>query len=266
MRAISLLYHDVIKKGEFDSSGFPGLTAAKGKLEITEFESHLTAIAKVIKNKPALVLDFLSKERNEFPLFLTFDDGGSSAYTYIANMLENFGWLGHFFITANYVDTPSFVSANQIRALRAKGHIIGSHSCSHPTRMSYCSWQGLVEEWEKSIEILSDILGEQVIVASVPGGYYLKKVAETASFAGIKALFTSEPTTRCQQVHECLVLGRFSLRRGSPSEVAAGLASGEINLRLRQFLFWNSKKIAKYFGGRTYLKIRKFLLEHSRTS
>ncbi len=26
-----------------------------------------------------------------------------------------------------------------IRALRDRGHFIGSHSCSHPTRMSACS-------------------------------------------------------------------------------------------------------------------------------
>src|SRR5262245_47304812 len=52
----------------------------------------------------------------------------------------------------------------------------------------------------KSRELLRDILGESVTVASVPGGYYGRAVAETAAEAGIRVLFNSEPTTRTQTV------------------------------------------------------------------
>ena len=44
MRAISLLYHDVVLHGEFAASGFPGADAAVYKLELADFEQHIEAI------------------------------------------------------------------------------------------------------------------------------------------------------------------------------------------------------------------------------
>ncbi len=260
MRAISILYHDVISNGDYDASGFPGPGAAPYKLEREEFERHLRAIAEAISHKPITVFDLLEKPGTRFPLLLTFDDGGASAYPCTAELLGNWGWPGHFFVTAGYVGTPTFLAKDQIRALRNSGHVIGSHSRSHPQRMSACSRQQLVEEWETSVRFLSDILGEQVIVASVPGGYYSKKVAEAASTVGIKVLFTSEPTTRAYHVHGCLVLGRYSIWRGMGPEVAAGFASGRLTPRLKQLLFWNAKKMAKSMSGENYLRLRKLLL------
>jgi len=75
--------------------------------------------------------------------------------------------------------------AEQIRDLHQRGHIIGSHSCSHPKRMSFCSRAELLQEWGRSCEILAGILGAPVTVASVPGGFYSRAVAEAAAEAGI---------------------------------------------------------------------------------
>ncbi len=257
MRAISLMYHDVVNEGQFDSSGFPGPEAATYKLEREDFERHLQAIAGVIEGQPAKVSALLGGAERQFPFLLTFDDGGVSAYTCIAHMLESLGWYGHFFITANHIGTPSFLSHDQIRALRHRGHVIGSHACSHPDRMSHCSGEELVEEWGTSVKILSSILGERVSVGSLPGGYYSKKVAEAASAAGIKALFTSEPTTRGHYVDGCLVLGRYTVRRWTSPEIAAGLAAGQLSPRLKQSLFWNLKKLAKSLGGEFYGKMSR---------
>jgi len=41
VKAIPLMYHDVVNKGDFDSSGFPGMDAATYKLGVEEFEKHL---------------------------------------------------------------------------------------------------------------------------------------------------------------------------------------------------------------------------------
>ena len=84
-----------------------------------------------------------------------------------------------------------------------------------------------MEEWRNSRRTLSDILGEDVTVASVPGGYYSNTVALAASAAGIRVLFTSEPTTRCYFVDDCLVIGRYCLRTGTPPATAARLACGD---------------------------------------
>lgn len=256
MKAISLLYHDVVNKGEFDSSGFPGKYAASYKLERDDFEGHLKAIAKAIKSKPINALDLLEGTKIDYPLLLTFDDGGSSAYTYTAEILESFGWYGHFLIPVNYIGTSSFVNKDQILALRQREHLIGTHSYSHPENISCFNRSELLEEWGNSVEILSDILGEQVSIASVPRGYYSKKVAEAASFVGIKVLFTSEPITRCNYVENCLVLGRYAMRTWTSPEIAARLSTNQINPRLKQFIFWNFKKIAKSLGRKLNLKRR----------
>ncbi len=260
MRATSILYHDVINPGAFDSSGFTGAGAARYKLDRGEFERHLEAIATAIADKPGNVLDLLEQPRFQWPFLLTFDDGGVSVSTCILDIIAKFDWQAHFFVTTNYIGSPGFLSREQIRAARNAGHVIGSHSCSHPERMSSLGLEQLVREWGTSRKLLSDILGEDVCVASVPGGHYSRKVAEAASFAGIRALFTSEPTVKCHFVGECLVLGRYTIWRGMSPELAAGLASERLTPRLKQLLFWKLKKVVKLVGGPGYTKMRNFLL------
>src|SRR5262249_23924245 len=99
MRAVSLLYHDVVPPGDFECSGFPGGDAAIYKLELSEFEKHLTAIHNVI-DRPATISDFARS--NGPPTLLTFDDGGSSARTCIVDLLDALGWRAHFFVTTNW--------------------------------------------------------------------------------------------------------------------------------------------------------------------
>jgi hypothetical protein len=122
------------------------------------------------------------------------------------------------------------------------------------------------EEWTKSVLILSDMLGEQVDVASVPGGYYSSVVARTASASGIRTLFTSEPTSRLHETDGCVVIGRYSVVRGMSPSVIAALASGRVSPRLQQALLWNAKKAAKFIGGESYLKLRRFIIARGRQS
>lgn len=268
MHAISLLYHDVIDGNHFVTSGFSIPGANRYKINVSEFKEHLFYISRTIVQKPAVVTDFIEfKARPELdrsaPSFLlTFDDGGKSA-TIIADLLDEYGWKAHFLITASLIGTPGFLSTREICGLRAKGHIIGSHSWSHPARMSACSSKNLYAEWAQSVQLLSDILGEEVKVASVPGGYYSRRVAEVAAEAGIRALFTSEPERTCRHVCGCLVLGRYGMRQGMSPANVAGLASGQLSPRFRQFLFWNLKKIPKTIGGNAWLRMRERLTEEA---
>jgi peptidoglycan/xylan/chitin deacetylase (PgdA/CDA1 family) len=260
MKAACLLYHDVVNGADWDSSGFTGPGTAKYKLSRAEFEAHLAAIAKV-RNTPARIAHDLANARGEtLPFLLTFDDGGESAATRIAGLLENHGWRGHFFVTAGKIGTKGFLNSEQIRGLRKAGHVIGSHSFSHPTRMSHCSKEELNDEWARSVKMLSEILGEPVDTASVPGGYYSSRVGETAADAGIHVLFNSEPTTAVHDLSGCLIVGRYNIFRGMPPGVSADLVSAHSKARSRQWLYWNFKKIAKKVAGRPYLAARQLLL------
>jgi peptidoglycan/xylan/chitin deacetylase (PgdA/CDA1 family) len=260
MRCASLLYHDVVAGTDWDSSGFSGPGTARYKLNREEFDRHLSAIASVRSTAPKLATEISQCTEDALPFLLTFDDGGESAYTCILELLEQYGWKGHFFITAGRIGTKNFLNVEQIRELRKRGHLIGSHSFSHPKRMANCTLQQLNKEWTESLGILSDILGEAVQAASVPGGYYSKRVAETAAAAGIRTLFNSEPQTKVHQVHGCDVVGRFNIFRGMPPALSADLVSPRSSARSKQWLYWNFKKMLKLVGGSYWIAARERLL------
>ena len=245
----ALMYHDVVAAGEEDASGFPGRDAALYKVTPDTFAAHLDAIA----DRPA--------PRVRPAPVITFDDGGRSAME-AATMLETHGWRGHFFVTANYIGTRGFLSEDEIRELARRGHVIGSHSCSHPLRMGHCFWTQLVDEWSRSRAMLGDILGSEVTVASVPGGDFAPQVAEAAATAGLTRLFTSEPSTGSRQAFGVTLIGRFAIQRWTTARTAAALAAGDWLPRTQQAIVWNAKKMTKRLGGERYLQLRKLLLGH----
>ena len=258
MHTIALLYHDVVPENQLELSGFQGADADIYKLSCDEFRLHLEEIARA-DVRPTTVLKPTSDEKPR--LFLTFDDGGESAASHIAEMLEQFGWRGHFFVTTDRIGTPGFLSESQIVDLYRRSHVIGSHSCSHPARMSRCSSEQLSKEWQESIQRLADILGAPVTTASVPGGYYSRQVAAAAANAGIRSLFTSEPVTTLQVVEGCTIIGRFGVQQGVSSDWVASVIRGRIAPRFQRYLFWNAKKLLKSLGGEAWLRMRRRLLE-----
>ena len=255
MHALSLEYHDVVD-GNPDASGFPGRSPASYKLTAPLFEQHLDAIAQQARRPPTRAVDWLAGAAAGRPLFLTFDDGGIGAYTSAASALERRGWRGHFFMTAGQIDAPTFLSRERMRELRDRGHIIGSHSFSHPTRMGALGRAALDDEWRRSVDIISDILAEPVLTASVPGGFYTRPVAEAAAKVGLKVLFTSAPTTRCDVVDGCRVLGRYTVRQWTSAESAGALGAGRWKPRASQWALYSFLNLARTVGGDHYTRLR----------
>src|SRR5262245_54918033 len=124
----ALMYHDVVPAGAEDASGFRGRDAALYKVTPELFEHHLCAIERSRPAPPAAPALPASPA-----LSITFDDGGASAMV-AAEALERHGFIGHIFVTTNYIGTAGFLSEFEIRDLNRRGHLIGSHSCSHPLR------------------------------------------------------------------------------------------------------------------------------------
>jgi peptidoglycan/xylan/chitin deacetylase (PgdA/CDA1 family) len=259
VKAISLGYHDVIDASPRRPME-AGRVAMRYKLDRRDFCNHLWSIGLQAAAVNVQTIDGYRTWRGERPVFLTVDDGAVSGYTRVADELELHNWRGHFFVTTDWIGRPGFLNRWQIRELRARGHVIGSHSCSHPERMSQLSWRELVQEWSQSCEVLSDILGQRVRVASVPGGFFSRKVAEAAAAASIEVLFTSEPKVRASVAGGCLVLGRYSVQRHTPSGVSGAIAAGARWPRWRQTFSWEAKKVVKAVTGDSYLTIRRFLV------
>jgi hypothetical protein len=103
-------------------------------------------------------------------------------------------------------------------------------------------------------------LGEPVVTASVPGGYYSQKVGRAAAIAGVETLFTSEPTMHIDLVEGCVVKGRFMIQRNTSARTASALARGALLPQVQQLVWWNSKKVLKAAGGRAWLRFRKRVL------
>jgi peptidoglycan/xylan/chitin deacetylase (PgdA/CDA1 family) len=249
----TLMYHDIAPRAEREDVGFPGSLAARYKLEPDHFAAHLNAIAAA--GPQIVTLESASAgPTGHSPVLLTFDDGGSSAPD-AARALEARGWRGQFFITTARIGTPGFLTADEVVALAASGHVIGSHSHTHPTYMGKLDAEELLREWTTSRGILAEILGEPPRTASVPGGYLSPEVVASASRAGYELLFTSEPTAKVSR-GTITVRGRYTIWANTPAHVAAAYARGDRLACSRLWLEWNTKKLAKRASPSVYQALR----------
>ncbi len=259
MQLTSIMYHDIVDDGEQASSGFTGSHADIYKLNVATFEEHLKLLAA--SDTRSCLINAVDEISADNCVAITFDDGGESAFTHAADLLEEHGFRGHFFVATDFIDTPTFLKKHQIRELATRGHVIGSHSASHPTRMSNCTADEMRTEWRRSVETLSEIIGEPVTTASVPGGYFSRRVAETAAECGIRFLFNSEPVTKVYEIDGCKIFGRYTIKQNTTTAAFAKIVRGNVMDKFQQYAFWNSKKIAKKIGGRIYVSATRKLLE-----
>jgi peptidoglycan/xylan/chitin deacetylase (PgdA/CDA1 family) len=258
MRAFGLIYHDVVDR-DAEASGRSGVGPDLYKITWERFVEQLDRIEEKVGMLPAVADDLLAGRGAAPSWALTFDDGGASALPVGEELLRR-SWRGHFFITSGSIGHPGFVDADAIRELDRMGHIVGSHSMTHPDRMASLPADKLLREWSQSVDILAQVLGKDVLTASVPGGYYRKSVAVAAAQAGVTTLFTSEPVRSAHLVDGCLVVGRYSIRRDTSADDAARAVAGETASWLPAYVGWNARKFAKQLAGKRYEPVRRKLL------
>jgi len=210
-------YHEVTD--DPTTSGFQRPAALPFKHTRRAFAAHLDRIAAG-PLVPTLVenVDFTRPGRH---LLLTFDDGGKSAVC-AADELSRRGWRGHFFIVTSLIGARTFLEANEIKYIRSCGHVVGSHSHTHPDIFRDLTMDQMVEQWRVSCDILAELLNEPCRVASLPGGDLSPVALRSAAAAGLTHLFTSEPWLVPKRVDGCWILGRFGPKvHTSPARLAA---------------------------------------------
>ncbi|MBV8987168.1 MAG: polysaccharide deacetylase family protein, partial [Solirubrobacterales bacterium] len=188
------------------------------KLTPERFKAHLEALAAAGQWFGAANLGSRA--------LLTFDDGGASSL-WIAGELERYGWRGAFFIVTSRIGTAGFLDASGVRELAERGHLVGSHSHTHPAYMARLNGSALAQEWSLSRSALSDLLGSPPRTGAVPGGSVSSTVIEQAARAGYEALFTSTPRARINRRYGMPVLGRYTVWADDPPELAVALVKGE---------------------------------------
>ena len=244
-RVVTLLYHEVVD--DPSESGFqtPGALVYKHKTDY--FLQNLDVVVRSgVRISTVKDIDFNSGGRY---VMLTFDDGGKSAMR-VAAELEERGWRGHFFITTNMIGSPRFCSADDVRDLHRRGHVIGSHSHTHPAVFRRLTEEEMLREWRTSCEALSAILQEPITTASVPGGDMNRVTAATAARAGIKYLFTSEPTVRPWRQGGVVCIGRMCPKRDTSLQTI----DDYVHFRglLKPLLIRRCKQIVKRLLGPIY--------------
>jgi peptidoglycan/xylan/chitin deacetylase (PgdA/CDA1 family) len=65
------------------------------------------------------------------PIMLTFDDSHEEHYSVVAPELEKYGFKGVFFIMTIPLGKPHYMTADEVKSLSDRGHVIGCHTWDH---------------------------------------------------------------------------------------------------------------------------------------
>ena len=121
---------------------------------------------------------------------ITFDDGCETDLIFAAPLLAAAGFGATFFVVSGWVGRSGFLTAAQLRELRAMGFEIGAHSRSH-AYLSDLPPKAVREEIAGSKTDLEQYIGEPVDHFSCPGGRWNPAVAAIAREAGFRSVSTS---------------------------------------------------------------------------
>lgn len=257
MEAVSLLFHDVFVRDRSES-GFNSPAANRYKLSVAEFEEQISGLAHPRAHRRSTDPGELWRD-GKTDGCLTFDDGGVSFYTIVADKLDARGLRAYCFVTTDYIGRRGFLDATQIRELDARGHVIGTHSASHPARFSALSRAEMCHELVESRQRLEDVLGRAVTSGSVPGGYFSRDVGRAAAASGLRLLFNSEPVRSARAVDGCVIAGRFTIRAGAPSDLTSRLVGAAPWARSKEWAAWNAKGLVKPLLGSSYPRVAEWI-------
>lgn len=198
------------------------------------------------------------------PVTPTFDDGFASSLEIAAPALEQRGLAGVFFVITSDIGSKRCLSADGIRELRSRGHVVGSHTHNHPREpyLKDLPDARVLDEWRRSKAVLEDVLGEEVAAASLPYGFYTQRVGELAAEAGYRSLYTSAPVLDARQLGTLVVHGRFGVITDTAPHRIAALCSLDPWAIRREQAVWHAQRTVKRALGPAYLRLRRALLAY----
>lgn len=124
------------------------------------------------------------------PIILTFDDGYEDAYTTAFPALQKEGMKAVFYIVSQFVNTPAYVTTEQVKDLDKAGMEIGSHTINHADLSKQTETQQL-RQLTESKQFLEQLIGKPVTAFCYPSGKY----NETTLALDKKVGYTSATTT-----------------------------------------------------------------------
>ncbi len=206
------MYHDLCEGAATDryTASLPQLTLHLGFLR----EAGFTVCGLEEAQKPL--------PRGTHRAVLTFDDGLVRQCDLGLRVLVEHGYTATFFVTTSLVDTPGYMTWNQLRGMRTAGMTIGSHGHRHVDHTSMSARQ-VEEELRRSKGILEEKLIVPANAFSAPFGFVNRTVASVARQAGFKFVCSSLPWP----VHPAMTtIPRIVVYKDTTLSDFAGLACG----------------------------------------
>jgi peptidoglycan/xylan/chitin deacetylase (PgdA/CDA1 family) len=180
---------------------------------------------------------------------ITFDDANIGQYENAFPALVARGMTATFYVTTEWIGTPGFCTWDHLRAMKAAGMSIQSHTCSHPF-LSELSEGNLLIELQESKREIDRELGQDTTEIAFPGGdpprRSLRYVIGAAGYrygVGTRwGMNRDTQTFRHQFVRRCTVRGELTpdvaerYVRADPWMAASWIAKEATLRRLRSTL------------------------------
>ena len=177
-----LMYHSISDHGDHFSTIPP-----------EAFKKQMMYFAK--KKYPMISLvELVRRLRAGEPLggsvALTFDDGYRDNYATVFPLLQRYGIPATIFVTTNFIGTPGYCSAEELREMHVSGLInIESHTLTH-SKLANLSRADVARELRESRRVLESILGATSMIFSYPYGDFSKETVSVVREVGFMGAVT----------------------------------------------------------------------------
>lgn len=161
---------------------------------------------------PDQLYDYLTKGAKlpSRPIMITFDDSHAEHYSVAMPELEKYGFKGVFFIMTIPLGKPHYMTADQVKAIADRGHVIGIHTWDHQNVKKLAAGNPVVlkivntkkfttpdaqlaEAWNleltKPKAKLEQITGKQIVYFAYPFGSWNYPAVDELKKGGVKAAF-----------------------------------------------------------------------------
>jgi len=245
MAFTALMYHS-LADGRHPDALYPKYTTRRAT-----FREHLSALVDAGFELGSF-RELLESKDAGMPLpdktcALTFDDGHRSSLD-LAEVMDEFGVRGTFFLTANYCrEKADFLKPEEIRVLAAEGFDFGTHGVTHRP-LNALPEAEMKRELSESKTWLEEVLGIPVRTMSLPAGQGGRAVHAAAFAQGYRLIGTSREAAN-GSVNAPGTVNRLVVLSGHSAKDVVKIASASPayiwKRRLRAMAIWLPKQILR---------------------
>jgi hypothetical protein len=193
---MNLLFHEICSIENCSSTGF-------NYVENRKYSCDVFTFTKIVKYA----------YENKLNITFSFDDGGISNLI-SSSILDEYNFKGIYFIPTFFIGKPGFLKKEDIIDLYKRGHLIGSHSHTHPIPLSFLNYKSQLIEWETSKSILEEIILDKITLAALPGGDSNFETFKILQDLGYLEIYTSYPDAKhLKKYNKLTIKGRICIMR-----------------------------------------------------